>query len=476
MVLISLFSGNLQFSIFLVFLLFLANKYYKRTTSIIIYLFLFLIAFPEAFVGETVLFRNIIYLFAISVLIINMLQKRRAFIKLKIWQIFFISIISLAALIIYTPILLETFTDANIFNGPEEKFISNQRDSNMLGFALPMLIGGPILILSIIRDFNDRVDLRVLYRYLKILTWIIVILSLIRFVTEIEFIPQNYLDTVRNDGYRLSGVNHPDSISYGKKLLLPLALVLSYFVSGFRVGRNALLLFFILISLFITYSRMLIASSLIIVIVIILYNFKFSIVFKGLIYLFSIVGILFLSGGIKKLETRSLSSESASGINMSGRDLIYETAIPIIVASPYVGLRPGGWNSLLIKGYSYTRQGYTGEMGFQSAHSFYLVVALEWGLPFLFLLIFILLHCLYLMHLTVRLATKYNSIKGFSDIKIWSISIIALITGLLILGITDFIPYPVVFFLIGLSWSLHLIVKRRIYLNNRIIEPDTVKM
>lgn len=402
-------------------------------------------------------------------------KKKQSYINTTAWQNIILFFFVVAALIIYIPILVETYLNLGIFTGPEELFISNHRDSHMLGFALPM-ITGPLLILAVIKTFNDRVDFENLYRFVNFLTWIVVIFSLIRYVIQIEFIPQSYLESIRNDGFRLSGFNQPDSIGYGKMLIIPLGLTLSYSMSKLKSHKDVYLLFFILISLFLTYSRIIIASSIFILLVIALYNFKIAVILKSSLYLFVVFAIIFFSGGIEKLTSRSTSSTNVSGINMSGRDLIYETGIPIVAASPYVGLRPGGYVSMLQKGYYYTsQQGYTGLMVVQSAHSFYLVIALEWGLPLLCFIIVIMLHCIYLLHLTIRLTSKYSFFEGFPSIRIWSVAVIALIVGLLILGITDFISYPFIFFLIGLSWSLYLIVKKTVFQHLRLTELNHTK-
>ena len=333
----------------------------------------------------------------------------------------------------------------------------------MLGFAMPILLS-PVLVIIVIQSFTERIDFVNLYKILKTFTWIIVIASFIRYIFQIDIIPQGYIETIRNDGFRLSGFIHPDSIGYGRTLLIPLAFTISYITLKLKFNKDIFLLFLLIISLFMTYSRIIIATSIVIIIVVALYNLKTTLIIKSSLYLFIVIALLYSTGGIEKLTTRHMNRDNKYGINMSGRDIIYEQSIPIVISSPYVGLRPGGYVSMLKKGFTFTRNAQTSEMIVQSAHSFYLIVALDWGIPFLLILVGIMLHCVYLLHKTIRLTTKYITFMKFPHLRAWSIASIGLFIGLFGLGITDFVPYPIVFFLIGLSWSLYLIVKRTISL------------
>lgn len=468
--LISLFSGNIQFIIFFAYLLIVCYKSYEKTSLITAYFLTFLVVFPVAFTGETIWDRNLIYIFSIFFVLFNSYKNKPFFLKAQSWQIKVLIVLVVAALIIYLPILIETYFNLKIFTGPEELFISNHRASHMLGFALPVLLG-PLIIISLFRTFREGMNFEDIYSTLRHLTWIVIILTLIRYFFQIEIIPQSYISSIRNDGFRLSGFNHPDSISWGKMIMIPLAFSLSYVMAKQKYHNDIYLLFLILSSIFLTYSRILIIGSTIILIVVALYNFRFSLIIKGSLFVFVLFTTLYYSGSIGKLMSRNESSFSASGINLSGRDLIYETGIPIVAASPLVGLRPGGYVSMLQKGYTFsTSEGYTGLMTVQSAHSWYLVMALEWGLPFLFLIVCVMLHCIYLLHLTIRLTRRYSSFIEFSSIRIWSVAVMALICGFLILGITDYVPYPFVFFLIGLTWSLNLIVTKTISLHSESIK------
>ncbi|MBU1012528.1 MAG: O-antigen ligase family protein [Bacteroidetes bacterium] len=459
--LVSLSSGNIQFFVFYSCLLYLSYNYYLKTSSIIPYIFLFLVPYPISFIGQTVWLEKAIYVFSIFSLMYMSFKKRNSFIIVKPWQRYVLFVIVVVTLLIYLPIPIETYLNWGIFTGPEENYISNHRNSHMLGFALPMIIG-PVLSIAVVKSFSYRTDFGNLYKILKVFTWIIVVGSLIRYITQIEFIPQGYIASIRNDGFRLSGFMNPDSIGYGKTLLIPLAFIFSYLISKQKSGRDAYLLFFIIISLFITFSRIIVASTVIVMIVIVLYNFRIRIMLKGSLFLFIVISFLIFSGAVDKLVLRSVSSDSSSSLNLSGRDLIYTTGIPIVLASPYVGLRPGGYVSMLIEGVSYSYEGGKSIMVVQSAHSFYLVVALEWGIPFLIFLVGVMIHCIYLLHKTIHLTNKYIHLKDYQQIRTWSVALMGLIVGFLLLGITDFIPYPVVFFLIGLSWSLNLMAKKLI--------------
>lgn len=225
--LVSLLSGNIQFIVFFSYLLFTSYKSYKNTSSILPYLFAFLVAFPVTFIGETVWDRNLIYIFSIFFVIFDRYKNRPFYIIAESWQKNILLTLVVAAIIIYIPILIETYFSLGIFTGPETLFISNHRDSHMLGFASPVFLG-PLLIISVIRTFNDRMNFKNLYSTLKHLAWIVVIFSLIRYFFQIEIIPQSYISSIRNDGFRLSGFNHPDSISWGKMIMIPLAFTLSY--------------------------------------------------------------------------------------------------------------------------------------------------------------------------------------------------------------------------------------------------------
>lgn len=467
----SLFSFNLQFIFFINIFLVITYLYSINSRSILPFILFFLFIYPESFIGESIFDRTSIFIYSIILFFIRIKNKNTpTFTKAQYFYLFFILLLSI---FIYLPIPIETYLKFNYFNGVETNYISNNRSSHMLGFAIPVLFA--IFLISIIHStFNNTIMFLKIYEYILIISFLIVILSFIRYFLQFEFIPQGYTDSIRNDGFRISGVNIPDTIGYGKKLLLPFAIVLSYNFSKTKNKYNNFILILLIVSLFFTYSRIIIFTMVVIFIVTFYFNYSFKKLKKVLLFLSLIISFFIVSGGISILVNRSINSDG-TGYNFSGRELIYSSSIPIIFDSPFVGLRPGGYLSLLIKGYSTEFNGIVYNLNVVSAHSFYIVIALEWGIPFLILMIIVLFYSIFILIKSIKLIDK-NSIYNFNinttHYRNWAISILSLLISFCFLGITDFIPYQVFFSLIGLSWGLNFIINnnfnsKRFLLHNK---------
>jgi hypothetical protein len=449
---LSIISGNVQFMIAVLSLTLFAYYYsYKSNSSCLAYFIAFIVAYPSAMNGMSFInnIDTIILVSSILFLILSLYSNQIPKVKLVFWEKFILCLIVVAAIIVYLPIFFETYLSIKISHGPEEEYVSNVRRSHMLSFVVPLLFA-PFVTIATMRSFRNSTNFNTLYEFVKVLTWFIVVLSLVRFVLNVDFIPQEY-QAVRPDGNRLSGILSPDSNYYGRSLLIPLAIIASYAFAKRNDYNAYTLITIIILSIVMTMSRTTIISSFIILFIIMFYNFRTSLILKaGMVFIVAI-SVMHFSGILGGLLSRTYGSE---GLNLSGRHVIYMTALNVLQESPYVGLRPGGWVEWHEQGVKFLHL----TMKTQSAHSFYLNTAVNWGVPITTFLVLVLLHSIYLMHLVTRCAKKLDN-NEYSYLRIWAVSMLAVTLGLMIHGITESVPFHIFFFLLGISWSLYYIKK-----------------
>ena len=452
-ILIALTTGNIQYFLFVIFLMWLSRKYYLASNSLIVYYILFFIALPTGFRDQNLINLNLVIVFTLLVSIYLVQKKNSRFLELLKWQKTALLIIVIMALIVYLPIVFSTYLGINIFDGLETQFVSNNRPSHMLGFAGPLLLS-PLIIMVMIRSFNPSTNLDLLYKVLKSITFIILVLSLLRFWLNVNFIPQDYTD-IRYDGNRLTGFSHPDSLGFARMLLFPLSIVASFMFSGKLLRKDSILFLILLLSLYATLSRTVFLSTTIILIVVMLYNFQIKNVGKFLFPVFFVLALLVFSGIGSDLLSRNNTAEG--GINVSGRDAMWVTAINVIINSPFVGIRPGGWQIYLMNGVSWIDGS---EVVVQGTHSFYLETATTWGIPILLMILSMMLYSAYNLHKTIR-KLKTKSKENYTILN-WAIGIQAIVIGILVHGITENVGLSHIFFILGLAFSIVQLANKRV--------------
>lgn len=424
------------------------------SNSLIVYYIFLFIALPTGFRNQNIINLNLIIVFTLLVSIYLTQKKNNRFLEFLKWQKTSLLIITIMALIVYLPIIFSTYLGVNIFDGPETQFVSNKRPSHMLGFAGPLLLS-PLIIMVMILSFNPSTNLEVLYKSLKSITLIILVLTLLRYWLNVNFIPQDYTE-IRYDGNRMTGFSHPDSLGFARMLLFPLSIIAAFTFSGKLLRKDSILFLMLLLSLYATLSRTVFISTSIILFVVFLYNFQFKNIGRFLMPVLVVLVLLVFSGIGSNLLNRN--SSAAGGINVSGRDAMWVTALYAITNSPFVGLRPGGWQIWLMEGVDWVSGG---EVVVQGTHSFYLETATTWGIPILLMILFMMLHAAYNLHKTIR-KLKTKSIENHTILN-WAIGIQAIVIGILVHGISENVGLPLIFFIMGFAFSIVQLANRKLY-------------
>ena len=436
--LLVLSSLNIPVIIFSLISLFSIKHSFNNFENYAIILILFFILFfPVSFTGYNSLLKHEnISIFIALLLIILLLRRKVPFVRFRLKPIFFmlLSILFIYSMIVYFPIILATYFDYEII-GPESNFISNKRDSHMLSFVFPFVFSPFIMLFISQMNFTEK-NLSKVIKYLLKFTFIIVILSLIQYIFNFNFIPQDYSD-VRFDGNRLTGLTRPDSNDFGRSLLFPFCLSLSYFFTFKKNLINKIFLLFIIFGIFLTGGRTIIFSS-IICFTLISFFYKR----KKLLFASFIISLIFSSFFI------DIALRNQDTINLSGRANIYALVFNVLMVSPFVGLRPGGYITYLIN--SFVSQDGT-ILKAQSTHSFYFETAVNWGIPSLVILLLIIMASLKLSLSNIK-KLNYNNSLPFT--KIFMISSFCTLFVFLILGLTEVVPYQFIYLFIGILVSM----------------------
>ena len=449
---LTLTTFNLPYVIFVLMLLFYSRIKKNKFNNELNYVIIFLIALPSGFSGQNPINLNLYLLIVILLYLIK--PNNQILIPSKKVQLFFI-LLFISTIFIYIPILFSTYFNLNFLDSKEIKLLSNKRPSHMFGFAAPLILIG-FFVKSIISFFSTTTNFNKLFKVMYTVTFIVIVLSIIRYLTNINLIPQDYAE-IRYEGNRFTGITNPDSLGFARSLLFPLAIASSFYFSNYKSKKYALLFLFILFSLYATLSRTVFLSTSIILFISFIYNYKKE-NFKQYFYFAMIFFIiLFISG----FATSLLSRNSIDGeLNVSGRDAMWLTAIYVLTISPYTGLRPGGWQVWLEKGVEWKPGS---NVVVQSTHSFYLENSVTWGIPITLFMISFILYCIFSLHKLIKKYKNYNY-KNL-DLLNWSIGIQSILIGLLFHGITENIHIYQWFTIISFSIALNLIIKKQLHEN-----------
>jgi hypothetical protein len=442
---ILLSTSNLPYFIFVSLILSYNYLFHNHINNQINYIIILLIGLPSGFNGQNVINLN---LYLIFIFMLSTIKISNNF-KLSIIYNFIFLLLFIFSLIIYFPIIFSTYFNINIFDFQEIKLVSNNRPSHMFGFAAPLILIG-ILVKIIVSFFTMETNFNELYKVLVKITFFVIFLSLIRFIFEINLIPQDYTE-IRYDGNRLTGITNPDALGFARSLLFPLSICGAYYFANMK---NKLYLFYFLTILFTLYasiSRTVFLSTTVIISIIIFYNYtkkKFNTYFN--FFIIFVILFLFSGIGISLLERNTVDGN----LNVSGRDAMWITALYAISTSPITGLRPGGWQIWLQNGVEWASGS---DVVVQSTHSFYLETAVTWGLPITFFLICIFLFSIYKLHKSLNLYKRYISTN--SPILNWAIGIQAITIGLMFHGITENIHIYLWFSILAFSISVNTYIK-----------------
>jgi hypothetical protein len=451
---ITLTTFNIQYSLFIFFLLLFSRFKKNISNNELNYVIIFFIGLPSGFIGQNPLNLN---LYIIIIIILSLIQgpNKNDSITLNLrYRYYFFTLFSLT-LLIYLPIIFSTYLGINIFDSNEVKLLSNNRPSHMFGFAAPLLLIG-FLVNSIVSFFTITTNFDKLFKILSSITFLVILLSIIRYASNINLIPQDYAD-IRYDGNRFTGITNPDSLGFARSLLFPLAISSSFYFSDLKNKKKLLIFLLIIFSLYATLSRTVLISTSIILIVAFLYQYKKKYIYFYAIFLVAFFALFLISGfGSALLQRNSINGE----LNVSGRDSMWITALYVLTISPFVGLRPGGWQIWLDNGVEWLPGS---NVVVQSTHSFYLETAVTWGIPVTLFIVLFFLYSIITMHRFIRLYLKHKKIN-YSLLN-WAIGIQCICIGLLFHGITENIHIYQWFTVISFSIAVKHILKKASYEN-----------
>jgi O-antigen ligase len=354
-------------------------------------------------------------------------------------------------LIAYFPVAYTNVIDKLIFRKLLEEsagFTGFDRGSTVLKTAFPMIVS-PIVLLIPILGLRKKSDFELFWRALINGTLILCVLSLIRNVYNIDFIPQQYLD-IRSYGFRLTGFSMPDPNGFGRMLLLPVIFVTALAIrTPWRLRLNAWLTLALgLICVALTFSRTTYASLTLALAALFLFNMKK----RGTLLLLILFGVVIISvlSFFDILSYFAPGADRSSLGNLEIRFLFFDYAIKIISASPLFGAWPGGYNNAMLNlGYSGLLS-VTDATSVPSAHNMVFNVAVEWGIPMAFLLLVALVLSVVYGIRAIRLSGKSDQLtKGLAY------GSTALSLGIFVHGITEVVSPSLVFFNLGLIFSLN---------------------
>ena len=131
--------------------------------------------------------------------------------------------------LVYSCILYVNHIHELIFDVPYKEnpfsLITLVRDSSMFTVVIPTITSVFAMLIPLFALRNIR-DIESFWAALTKLTLVLLILSLIRYIFLVEFIPQDYVD-IRIDGFRMGGFSVVNPGDFSRLLLLPLLFISS---------------------------------------------------------------------------------------------------------------------------------------------------------------------------------------------------------------------------------------------------------
>ncbi len=352
----------------------------------------------------------------------------------------------------YLPVIFVNYIQSSFIYKATERsagLVELTRDSSILTLAIPtitavivMLI--PLYALRNVKDFNS------FWRALVKGTLILLVLSLIKYVFYIDFIPQDY--EIRYHGFRMTGFSTPDSINFSHQLLIPILFLAALSI---RFPRRMKLYEWITLLLAIscvtlTYSRTTYVSLFLSLIFLLLLNFrnKRTIVFSTIIAL--LIGSLIRLADIQ--QHFGYGGDRFSLANLEGRIILAKASLKILAESPLFGGFPGGSQIALAK------IDMPGLLYWVGAHNMLLDIALQWGIPMALLLLLALIYSIWNGILAIRKLQKIRPKKNIFLIESIAYGVVAASVAYIIYGLAANIPPYLVFFILGIALAIRRIV------------------
>jgi len=304
----------------------------------------------------------------------------------------------------------------------------------MFFFTIPAALIVYIPIVSI----NRNESFIYLFRIFLIFLGINTIYSIINYNYGFSIISSSYTDAFSNfkRAYSFSNV---DPISFGTLLIYPIFLGVSALISGFNNKWYLLLLASIYV-LIITWSRTVWISFAVGLVILLLINLKMKkiIYFLLIMPLFGLV--IYLSNPLDTILSDSRLSNTQG--SWQGRVYKHNIALGFIKNNPMFGAFPGQMKTL-----SKT----VGENEINaSAHNLYFQTAVDYGIPGLLIIIFVMIYSFTLGVSILKKLNRFYSIPKYNYTKIFVHTSTCYVVILAITGIAESVQPLYVFFNLGI--------------------------
>jgi len=273
------------------------------------------------------------------------------------------------------------------------------RGSSVIKSAALIIIS-PIALLIPLASLRRKADYDMFWSATIYGTIILCVLSLLRYALNIDFIPQEYMET-RTHGFRLSGFSIPDANGFGRLLVLPIVMITSLWIRSrgrFPVSG------WIALALAVTCAVMTFSRTTYIALLV-------TMLFMGLnraqgrtfvLFAFLAATVGLVTGATEVASYFLPGADRANIENFEGRLDIFRLASEIVLQNPLFGAWPGGYSQAMFD------LGYVG--GFSvtdgrsapSAHNMLLNVATEWGAPMALMMVTILIATIVYASRTLR--------------------------------------------------------------------------
>lgn len=353
----------------------------------------------------------------------------------------------------YLPVFFINFIQNSFIYKETERsagLVELTRDSTILKTVVPTITAVIVILIPLYALRNVK-DFESFWRAFFKGTLILLVLSLIRYVFYIDFIPQSYLE-IRSYGFRMTGFSMPDPNGFGRQLLMPILFMAAFSI---RFPRRMKLYGWITISLamlclILTYSRTTYISFFLSLIFLLLLNVRNKRTIVFIIIIALLIGSLISLTDIQQYF--GYGGKRLSLGNLEGRIRLYKASLKILAESPLFGAFPGGFQIALakihMKGLQYG----------VSAHNMFLVVAVEWGIPMAMLLLLALIYSFWSGIIAIRKLRKTMTKKKNFHIESLAYGVVAVSVAFSIHGLAENISPYFVFFNLGIALAIRRII------------------
>jgi len=356
-------------------------------------------------------------------------------------------------LLAYAPVLVAWLAVTVLHFQAPDALMALQHETSGIKTAAPVITAA-LAALVAVAALRDCADFRALRRALEWGVIIVTVLSLTEWAMRRHFVP---IDVSRliPDTTRLEGFSTFDSNALGRLLLIPALLIVSAAVTaphtlGAR-GWSALLL--AITAIVLTQSRTSYISFSVGVAVLAALNLR-----KLRVWWILAVAGSWVTGLILWTRLGSAFSEGSERLSLNSlflRAQLWKSVWQIIVESPWFGAHPSGYAERMVQLRVFDEQ-------VISAHSFYLALGAEWGVPMVVIAVLAIFTTMRYGRRALRTARRCGH---YGETQVLAATVVAASLALAVHGITEIISSMYIFFLLGCAVAARRHAESAIFLN-----------